>query len=99
MVDSIGLVAEYTDNSTRFFQCARCGAEVLICRSCDHGQIYCAGGCSEEARRSSVKQAGRRYQSSRQGRFAHAERSRRYRERKKVTHQGSIVTAVDDLLT
>jgi len=43
--------------------------------------------------------AGRRYQASRPGRFAHAARARRYRARaKNVTHQGSAPTPVADLL-
>lgn len=42
---------------------------------------------------------GRRYQRSRNGRLAHAERMRRYRTRlNKVTHQGSAAAAADALL-
>ena len=44
--------------------------------------------------------AGRRYQTSRRGRLAHAERSRRYRFRcKNVTHHGSPSLPPDDLLS
>ena len=75
----------------RLFLCARCRVQVLICSACDHGQVYCAGGCSQLTRRASVREAGQRYQRSRKGRFVHAERSRRYRERRQnVTHQGSL---------
>lgn len=74
----------------RLFLCARCRAQVLICSHCDRGQRYCADGCAWEARRRSQREAGRRYQRSRDGRFACAERNRRYRARRKiVTHQGS----------
>jgi hypothetical protein len=83
----------------RLFLCARCRVQVHICSPCDHGQIYCAGGCSQISRHASVCEAGRRYQRTRKGRFAHAERSRRYRQRQQnVTHQGSLVQPPDDLL-
>jgi hypothetical protein len=46
-----------------------------------------------------MREAGQRYQRSRHGRFAHAERMRRYRSRNnKVTHHGSAVPAADALL-
>jgi len=83
----------------RLFLCARCRVQVLICSACDHGQVYCAGGCSQLSRRASVREAGQRYQRSRKGRFVHAERSRRYRQRRQnVTHQGSLSQPSDDLL-
>jgi hypothetical protein len=77
--------------SLRLFLCARCRDQVVICRRCDRGQIYCTKACAQEARRINQREAGRRYQSSEGGRANHAERSRRYRVRKKnVTHQGSV---------
>jgi hypothetical protein len=83
----------------RLFLCARCRVQVHICSRCDRGQIYCAGECSQISRCASVCEAGRRYQRTRKGRIAHAERSRRYRERRqKVTHQGSLIQPPDDLL-
>jgi hypothetical protein len=83
----------------RLFLCSRCRMQVLVCRRCDRGQIYCSGACSTQARRASVAAAGRRYQASRRGRFAHAARARRYRARAKiVTHQGSVSALADDLL-
>jgi len=73
----------------RFFLCAACRAQVLVCSDCDRGQIYCNEGCAREVRRLSQREAGRRYQRSSKGRAAHAERSRRYRARRRsVTHQG-----------
>ena len=75
----------------RLFLCAHCRAQVIICRRCDRGQRYCKS-CAKEVRRTRMREAGRRYQKTRQGRFAHAERARRYRaRRKKVTHQGSPI--------
>lgn len=76
----------------RMFACARCQREVLLCSGCDRGQRYCSAGCREQARGHSLREAGRRYQDSRAGRFAHARRARRYRQRQKiVTHQASQV--------
>lgn len=83
----------------RFFLCARCRTSVLICSHCDRGQIYCAGSCAQDARRQAQGAAGRRYQTTRRGRIAHALRARRYRRRQKnVTHQGSLPRPTDDLL-
>lgn len=85
--------------SARLFLCARCRAQVLVCSRCDRGQIYCAEDCSQTSRRACMREAGRRYQLSRRGRFAHAERMRRYRSRQKeVTHQASAGAAPDVLL-
>jgi len=55
------------------------------------------------ARREAQRAAARRYQSSRRGRFVHAERASRYRARKRdrckiVTHQGSSAALASDLL-
>jgi hypothetical protein len=84
----------------RFFLCARCHAQVLICSCCDRGQIYCAGGCAGLARRERQRAAGQRYQTSRRGRVVHALRARRYRARQKnVTHQGSPPPLPDDLVS
>ena len=89
------------DVPARRFVCARCRAPVLICSHCDRGQIYCPTGCAAVARQQSQRDAGRRYQRSRPGRFKHAARTRRWRERQavlttlattpaaqSVTHQG-----------
>ena len=85
--------------SARTFVCGRCLGRAFICGHCDRGQTYCAGGCAQIARRVAQREAGRRYQRSRGGRFAHAERNRRYRARRKiVTHQGSPPPALDDLV-
>ena len=86
--------------SARLFLCADCRAQALICGCCDRGQIYCAGDCARRARRRKQNHAGRRYQTSRLGRLAHADRARRYRARRnKVTHQGSPQPPTDDLLS
>lgn len=88
------------ENSARLFNCARCHRQVKICRRCDRGNIYCGAQCSQPARSESLSAAGWRYQRSRRGRFKHAERQRRYRSRwRKVTHQGSMPSPLDDLLS
>ena len=86
-------------DDARLYLCARCRRQVLICSRCDRGQQYCGAGCSDHARRESMRAAGRRYQHSRRGRHCHAERQRRYRRRRrdgdcreKVTHQGSAAS-------
>ena len=85
----------------RRFLCARCCAPVLVCSHCDRGQIYCASGCAAAARGERQRDAAQRYQHSRRGRFKHAARTQRWRERRaalaslaatspaqSVTHQG-----------
>ena len=86
--------------STRLFYCVRCNAQVLVCRRCDRGQIHCGSSCSKRSRRESVRQAGRRYQDTRQDRIKHAERMWAYRKREnqKVTIQGSPPSESGDLL-
>jgi hypothetical protein len=72
----------------RLYHCCRCGMQVCICAQCDCGNLYCPGQCAELARRESVRRAGARYQRTLRGARKHAERQRRYRERKRdVTHQ------------
>ena len=78
--------------SGRTFTCVHCRAVVLVCSYCDRGRRYCTEQCRDQARRIGQREAGRRYQGTRAGRFAHARRQQRYRRRqqqKKVTHQCS----------
>lgn len=83
----------------RLFNCARCHRQVMICRYCDRGNIYCGLRCSIAARTESLRAAGKRYQCSLKGRMNHALRQRRYRLRSnKVTHQGSTDSPSDGLL-
>ncbi len=88
------------EKSARLFNCARCHRQVVICSDCDRGNMYCGSGCAQLTRSESVRSAGRRYQNSSRGRFSHAARQRRYRQRQKqkVTHQGSPPQAPNDLL-
>jgi hypothetical protein len=76
--------------SARLFHCARCHDQVILCRACDRGHVYCRNGCAAAARRESLRRAGARYRGTRRGRRNNAERQRRFRARQqKVTHQGS----------
>lgn len=77
--------------SARLFHCARCHSQVIVCRDCDRGNIYCGIRCSQAARRDSLRRAGARYRRSRHGRLNNAERQRRFRARQqKVTHHRSV---------
>jgi len=88
------------ENTARLYNCARCHRQVAICSHCDRGNIYCGNSCANRARRTSLRAAAKRYQSTRRGRFKHAERQRHYRSRrKKVTHQGSPEPPPNDPLT
>jgi hypothetical protein len=83
----------------RFFVCACCRKQTVICSTCDRGQIYCSRDCAQSARNSSARESGRRYQSSERGRLAHVQRMRRYRaKQEEVTHQGSYPPLPDALL-
>ena len=87
-------------HSARIFNCVRCHRQVIICRCCDRGNIYCGSNCSKASRTESLRASGERYQNTRRGKLNHAKRQRRYRdqEKKKVTHQGSPETNNNDLL-
>ena len=87
-------------SSARLFSCARCRCQVVICSHCDRGNLYCGKRCSETARSQSRREASKRYQRTRRGRLAHADRQRRYRQRRrqKVTHHGSPPAIPDETL-
>ena len=54
--------------SARLFFRARCHCQVIICRRCDQGQVYCAAGCAEMARAISQNRAAKRYHATHRGR-------------------------------
>ena len=87
--------------SSRLYQCLRCHVPVVICHRCDHGQRYCANGCSKKSRMASQKRARKKYQTTRAGRFNNAARQHRFRARQKqkVTHHGSLQVSPHDVLT
>ncbi len=80
------------ETSSRLYQCLLCHAPVVICSRCDHGQRYCTNGCSETARRVSLKRANKKYQRSFRGRCNNAARQKRFRDKQKqkVTHHASL---------
>lgn len=89
--------------TARLFLCARCRVQVVLCRRCDRGNRYCGQVCRGQARAEARRLAAQRYQRSRRGRLAHAERSRHWRQRQalargddaqKVTHQGCLPAAL-----
>jgi hypothetical protein len=87
-------------NIARQYSCHFCHKKVTICNSCDRGHIYCGLRCSGMARHASLKMAGRKYQTNREGKLKHAERQKRYRMRQKkiVTHHSSKLLPIHDLL-
>lgn len=88
---------EATEKSAlRLYRCARCGQVALVCRRCEHGQIYCAKPCAKQARLESQRRAGARYQRTKEGRRDHADRQTSYREDRlqKVTHQGPLAEPI-----
>jgi hypothetical protein len=82
------------EESYRLYNCRRCEVAVSICNECDYGNIYCAGECSVQRRRESLRRAGARYQRTRRGAGYHAARQRALRQRRaqKVTHLGCART-------
>jgi len=89
------------ETTARIYNCNRCHRQVILCSSCDCGNIYCLDGCSKQARQASIRRANRRYRRTPQGRRNAALRQARYRQRQrerappvlavdeKVTHQGT----------
>ncbi|HOK12469.1 MAG TPA: hypothetical protein PK221_09365 [Ottowia sp.] len=90
------------DQPARLYLCARCRIQVVLCSYCDRGNRYCGRACRRLARAEARRQTVQRYQRSWRGRLAHAQRSRRWRQRRaaaaagpgssdahNVTHQGS----------
>lgn len=70
--------------SGRLFLCADCGRLTIICNHCDRGNIYCSPQCSQRARRTKQRTVNKACQARYHGRRKHAERARRYRERKRM---------------
>lgn len=82
------------DNSFRIFNCRRCSAQVILCRACDRGNIYCSSVCATERRKETLRRAGQRYSRTFAGRMKAAARQSSRRGRlaelkEKVTHHSS----------
>ena len=73
----------------RFCFADHCRAVFYLCRCCDRGQRYCSDHCREKSRRLQRRQANRKHQQSPEGRLDHRDRQRSYRQRSRVTDQGS----------
>jgi len=61
--------------------CPRCKRMFAICRSCDHGRVYCCHECSSWCRNASCRRARKRYRKSERGRMNHRQCERRRRKR------------------
>lgn len=101
-VQHFGCAGVRMDQPARLYLCARCRIQVVLCSYCDRGNRYCGRACRRLARAEARRQTVQRYQRSWRGRLAHAQRSRRWRQRRaaaaagpgssdahNVTHQGS----------
>jgi len=92
------------DQPARLYLCACCRVQVILCSRCDRGNRYCGRQCRHQAREQARRETAQRYQRSWRGRIAHAQRSRRWRQRRaardgagvagddahNVTHQGCL---------
>ena len=72
--------------TARLYNCARCHCQVVICRHCDNGNVYCLS-CAPVAFRESHCRADAVYQKTDRGRKNHKARQQRYLE--KMTDKGS----------
>jgi hypothetical protein len=81
--------------SGRLFVCLWCCCDVVVCSCCDRGQIYCGVDCARQARRQTLRRAGRRCQQSRRGRRMHAARMARYRAKLAKGSDGMAVGMPD----
>lgn len=102
-VQHFGCSGVRMDQPARLYLCARCRVQVILCSRCDRGNRYCGRQCRHQARKQARRETAQRYQRSWSGRIAHAQRSRRWRQRRaardgagaagddahNVTHQGS----------
>jgi len=66
----------------RSFFCKKCQSQVIICISCDRGQIYCKK-CSKIANSNRIKKARKNYKNSEKGRLNKQQENRRYYKRLK----------------
>jgi hypothetical protein len=81
-VQHFGGAGVHMDRPARLYLCARCRAQVILCSRCDRGNRYCGRQCRHQAREQARREAAQRYQRSWRGRIAHAQRSRRWRQRR-----------------
>lgn len=81
-VQHFGCAGVRMDCPARLYLCARCRAQVILCSRCDRGNRYCGRQCRHQAREQARREAAQRYQRSWRGRIAHAQRSRRWRQRR-----------------
>jgi len=102
-VQHFGCAGVRMNQPARLYLCARCRVQVILCSRCDRGNRYCGMQCRHQAREQARRETAQRYQRSWRGRIAHAQRSRRWRQRRaapdaacdtgdeehNVTHQGS----------
>jgi hypothetical protein len=81
----------------RILNCAECRAQLMLCRGCDRGQIYC-NDCQPAVRKRVKREARRRHSQSPEGRADHADhqRAHRMRQRLRVMDLGSRNLAISE---
>ena len=94
-VQHFGSSGVRVERPARLFLCAGCRVQVVLCSQCDRGNRYCSRPCWRLSRDAARRDAAHRYQSSRRGRLAHAERSRRWRQRRAAGATGATGGADD----
>lgn len=82
--------------SARLYNCALCRQQVVICSSCDRGNIYCGSTCSRSSRARSLRRSNQTYQKTFRGKQQHAKRQSCYRLRQ---NKKSDVSAFPVLLS
>ena len=73
--------------------CGLCDKHFYVCMPCDRWHWYCGPGCSQAARKLSLRKARRKYSKSKKGRQTNRLAQENHRKRKrfknKVSHQSS----------
>jgi len=60
-------------------KCPHCSAIFVLCSSCWNNNRYCRRECSSQARRLSIRNASKNYQTTPQGKLNHSRRQNKYR--------------------
>ena len=61
--------------------CGLCGAQMAICLSCNHGQVYCGPACGKVARGRQHAAAQARYRNTERGKEKNRQHQRAHRQR------------------
>ncbi len=87
------------EETLREARCGRCATVFYVCRRCDFGRRYCSPACQAAAHRQRCREAHRRWQQSREGRFHLAAKQAERRAREIVVDQGRQEVAPSGILS